>query len=202
MIYIRGGNDIHHIIFSGSDIGFWCGMGAVFGIITGLSVWGIGTIFGVSAIISASKTAFTVIEWAGALYLVYLSIRLISQSIRGLSVKEAAEASEAETKTDLKTPDSFREGFKRGSLTTLLNPLVGVFDMTAFPNFIPSDHNAITYSFILVISQLVTTFLWYSALAGMALSLGRFFSNPKTIRILDMITGIFFFFFAVKLVLN
>ncbi|TQL17781.1 threonine/homoserine/homoserine lactone efflux protein [Zymomonas mobilis] len=177
-------------------------MGAVFGIITGLSVWGIGTIFGVSAIISASKTAFTVIEWAGALYLVYLSIRLISQSIRGLSVKEAAEASEAETKTDLKTPDSFREGFKRGSLTTLLNPLVGVFDMTAFPNFIPSDHNAITYSFILVISQLVTTFLWYSALAGMALSLGRFFSNPKTIRILDMITGIFFFFFAVKLVLN
>ncbi|AHB10948.1 LysE family translocator [Zymomonas mobilis] len=201
LILLTPGTETALIIRLSLSVGHRAAIGAVAGIVTGVGLWGFGTIFGVSAIISASKTAFTVIQWAGALYLLYLSLRLIWQSVKGFSKKEAEQLSEEQSESDIKTSDSFNAGFRRGSLTTLLNPLVGVFDMTAFPHFIPVGQNAVTYSFALVFTQMVTTLFWYSIVAGMALSLGRFFANPKIIRILDMITGIFFLFFAAKLVL-
>lgn len=202
LILLTPGTETALIIRLSLSVGHRAAMGAVAGIVTGVGLWGVGTVFGVSAIISASKTAFTIIQWAGALYLLYLSLRLILQSIRGLSQKETAELSKAKDNADTKTSDSFNAGFRRGSFTTLLNPLVGVFDMTAFPHFIPVGQNAVTYSFALVITQMATTLFWYSIVTAMALSLGRFFSNPKIIRILDMVTGIFFLFFAARLVLS
>src|SRR5690625_6283558 len=51
------------------------GLRTTLGIILGLCMWGASTALGLSALLAASPTAFTVVTYAGAAYLVYLGVR-------------------------------------------------------------------------------------------------------------------------------
>lgn len=80
---------------------------------------------GMAAVIAAAPTAFTVVKWAGVLYLVYLGVKMMRS--RGYSSKTA-------------NPDaSLRALYAQGFFTSASNPKAVMFFAALFPQFISAD---------------------------------------------------------------
>lgn len=104
------------------------GLCAAFGINLGAYVHLIAALTGLSAILLTSATAFSVVKWIGAAYLIFLGIQTLRSqsmliSVDGLSSKEQS---------------SFRI-FWQGFLSDVLNPKVAIFYLALFPQFVGSD---------------------------------------------------------------
>lgn len=194
VLVLTPGTETALIIRLSISVGRATAIGAVLGIAAGLTLWGIGTAFGLSALIAASHTLYLVLEWACAGYLLSLAFRLVVNVLRSTP--------ETETDSENQAPKAFWSGFRRGMFTTILNPLVGVFDLTAFPQFIPPDVNAVTYALLLTVVQAMLTLTWYFTLAFTALFFSRFLANPVVIRVLDGLTALVFVIFAIRLVIS
>ncbi|WP_030451191.1 LysE family translocator [Herbidospora cretacea] len=97
------------------------GMVSVLGVHAGSLVHIAAAALGISAILAASATAFTVVKYAGAAYLVYLGVRKL------MDRTSAAEAVVTETpKARL-----FGEGF----VVNVLNPKTAIFFLAFLPQF-------------------------------------------------------------------
>lgn len=77
---------------------------------------------GLSAVLAASATAFMVVKYAGALYLVWLGFRMIRT--RNVAMDEPAGASTA------------NHAFRQGVVTELLNPKTALFFLSFLPQFV------------------------------------------------------------------
>lgn len=172
------------------------GLGAVCGICAGLSVWGIGAAFGLTALLRTSADAFLLVKCAGAAYLAWLGIGLL------LHPRTDLLASKRKTPFPMPEKDPFWASFRHGILTDLLNPKVGVFVITFFPQFIPPHANAVAFSLLLAGIQAFLTLLWLGLLVFLTVPLGKFLSTPKVVRCLDRMTGVVFIGFGAKLLLT
>jgi threonine/homoserine/homoserine lactone efflux protein len=103
------------------------------GICLGCLLWGSAASFGLSALVAVSGFAYNVLRIVGAIYLGYLGIKLLIRAFASSSSNNAVEPVLEEEKG--------RDGslwFKRGLLTNLLNPKIGVFYLSFLPQFIPA----------------------------------------------------------------
>ena len=171
------------------------GLAASAGICLGLLVWGAGAAFGLTALLSASRLAFTALKWAGAAYLAWLGLRLILKPRADWA--PAGPASQAGGRRD--DPGG---AFRRGLLTNLLNPKVGVFYITFLPQFIPHGYNVAVLSMLLAGVHVLLSLVWLSILTATAASLGRILRRPKIVNALDRLTGLMFIGFSVRLALT
>ncbi len=101
------------------------GVAAALGINAGGYIHLLAAVSGLSAILLTSAAAFTVVKWAGALYLVYLGINAI------LSRSAALDSA----------PDGVSGGglaaiFWQGFLSDVLNPKVAIFFLALLPQFV------------------------------------------------------------------
>lgn len=188
---ITPGLDTAMTLRTATTSGWKAGLATVVGICLGLGIWGLAAAFGLTALLAASETAFTVVKWAGALYLAWLGIGLILHPRASLG---AADASPVH--------DDARTAFRRGLLTNLLNPKVGIFYMTFMPQFIPPHVNVKEFSLLLTAIQTVLSFSWLALLVAMTVPLGRFLSNTTVVRRMDRLTGSIFLAFSLKLALS
>jgi threonine/homoserine/homoserine lactone efflux protein len=83
---------------------------------------------GLSALITASATAFTVIKWIGAAYLVYVGWSMLTS--KAPSVNSLATPSPATVQPQ------YRKIFLQGFYTNVLNPKVALFFLAFLPQFI------------------------------------------------------------------
>ncbi len=100
----------------------------------GTAVGGFGHVvaaaFGLSVILATSATAFSVVKYAGAAYLIYLGVRTI---VAGKEAEEAAPgASEAAW-----------IAFRQGITTEAFNPKTALFFLSFLPQFINREAPAI-----------------------------------------------------------
>ncbi len=91
---------------------------------------------GVSAILSSSAVAFSVVKYAGAAYLIYLGIRTL------------ASKDEVEIR-DFMPRHSNRRVIYQGITTEILNPKTALFFLAFIPQFINPD-SAVALQFILL----------------------------------------------------
>src|SRR2546423_15709539 len=77
LLNITPGPDTLYILGRSASQGWRGGMVAAFGIGAGLFVHTFSAAVGLSALLAASATAFTVIKWVGAAYLVYVGLSLL-----------------------------------------------------------------------------------------------------------------------------
>lgn len=103
------------------------------GIAVGSAFWAAASVFGVTAFLDESPSAFTVYKIAGAAYLAYLGVRALLDS-RHAVVDGASEAPSASISPDV-APTHATE-FRQGLLSNLLNPKAGAIFITALPQFI------------------------------------------------------------------
>ncbi|MFT8417721.1 MAG: LysE family translocator [Acetobacter sp.] len=194
VLVLTPGTETALVIRLGMNVGRRAALGAALGTGTGLALWGAATAFGMSALIAASPMLYRTLQWAGALYLAYLGFRLLRAP--------AGECSAGLGDTPPRQIAGMGVGYQRGLLTTCLNPLVGVFDLTAFGQFIPHGVERVRYALLLGAVQVVMAVAWYAALACLAFSLGRILSSPKVVRGLDVLAGVVFIYFAISLALS
>ncbi len=99
---------------------------------------------GLSAVLLASATAFTVVKLVGAVYLVVLGTRMIAGTLGARPVappdRPAAEAP--------RVPSSRLLG--HGVLTGLLNPKVAVFFFAFLPQFVRPERGGVLFQFLVL----------------------------------------------------
>jgi threonine/homoserine/homoserine lactone efflux protein len=118
------GADMTYVIARSATQGRAAGIAASIGISAGSVVHSVLAALGVSAILQHSETAFLVVKYAGAAYLLYLAWKAI-------------RAGDGAAATDRKLA---RTGlwrvFAEGALTNLLNPKVALFILAFLPQFV------------------------------------------------------------------
>jgi threonine/homoserine/homoserine lactone efflux protein len=110
------------------------GLVSVLGVETGTFAYAIAAAAGVTGLVAASETGFTIVRFAGAAYLVYLGVRRLLD--RG-EVEAAAPVARSRL-------------FLRGLLVQLLNPKIAVFFLAFLPQFVdPGRGSVVVQSLIL-----------------------------------------------------
>ena len=104
------------------------GLAAVCGIEVGNFVHVIAASVGVSALLATSATAFSLVKWLGAGYLIYVGIRTLIQQ------PSALDTSTAQT--------SLRRSFLQGVVVNTLNPKVALFFLSFLPQFIDTSNGS------------------------------------------------------------
>jgi threonine/homoserine/homoserine lactone efflux protein len=138
LLNITPGADLALIGARSASHGFRSGAAAALGVGAGCFVHVAAAALGLSALIASSATAFTVLRWAGAAYLVWLGIGLLRSSGNA-----AAPAAPAPVLTAWR---SFVQGF----LTNALNPKVALFFLAFLPQFIDAGALHKGWAFVLL----------------------------------------------------
>lgn len=125
------GPSVAFILASSLRGGRVSGLSATGGVEAGYLVHVLGAVCGVSAIIAASATAFTIIKLAGAAWLLWLAWHAFLS-------KESGTLKELE-RNRLAARLSPREAFKKGLLVGALNPKTAVFFVAFLPQFVRSE---------------------------------------------------------------
>lgn len=88
---------------------------------------------GISAVLATSAAAYRTVRWTGALYLIYLGIRMLRSAAR----EEAASTSET------------RPGnpFLQGIVTEVLNPKTALFFLSLIPQFVDARRGSVFVQF-------------------------------------------------------
>lgn len=164
---------------------------AALGIVLGCLSWGAAVALGLGALLAASQLAFTVLKWAGALYLVWLGANLLLEPRSGFRLEPAEPTSSP----------SNRSWLGRGYLTNLLNPKIGVFYVSFLPQFLPAHVPAGPFIFLLAVLHALMGVVWFALLIIATRPIARALKRPSVIRRLDRLTGLVFLGFGVKLAL-
>jgi threonine/homoserine/homoserine lactone efflux protein len=162
---------------------------AALGIVAGCLAWGAAVALGLGVLLEASTLAFNILKWAGAAYLVWLGIGLI------LKPRDRFELASAEAGGDL-------AWMRRGFLTNLLNPKVGVFYVSFLPQFLPQGAPAAPFIFLLAVLHGVMGLLWFAALIAATRPIAGALQRAPVVRWLDRLTGGVFLAFGVRLALE
>ncbi|MEV6208472.1 LysE family translocator [Kitasatospora sp. NPDC051914] len=173
--------------------------GVVLGIQTGTLAWGVLASAGATAVLTASHLAYEVLRWAGAAYLLWMGGRMIRNSWRRRPDGRPAEAGDP---ADAGERDHFGAGWRRGALTNLLNPKVGVFYMALLPQFVPPGAPHLAFGTLLTCEHIVLGTLWSAVLVGFARVVRRWLAGETAKRVLDRITGGVVALFGLRLALG
>ena len=158
------------------------------GIALGCLAWGVFVALGLGLLLQASELAYTILRWAGAAYLVWLGIKLIRSRREGLIEAEAE-------KTD------GGAWLRRGLLTNLLNPKVGIFYVSFLPQFIPAGADVQSTTILLAAIHAGLGLTWFGALILATRPIAAALRRPGTVRLLDRLTGGLFLMFGARLAL-
>jgi threonine/homoserine/homoserine lactone efflux protein len=126
ILAVTPGPGVIYIVTRSLAQGKRAGLISVGGVALGNLGNALGAAIGLGAILAVSTTAFLVIKYAGALYLIFLGIKAFKARSAG------APARTVEAARDLAV---FREGF----LVALLNPKTALFFAAFLPQFMSPD---------------------------------------------------------------
>lgn len=121
VLLVLPGSAVVYIVTRSATQGRRAGLLSVAGVHAGTVVHIVAAMIGLSAVLAASATAFTVVKLAGAAYLVWLGIESIRAYRAGAdpSITTAAEHR------------PLRRVFRDGVVLNILNPKTAIFFLTA-----------------------------------------------------------------------
>jgi threonine/homoserine/homoserine lactone efflux protein len=164
------------------------------GICCGCLFWGAAASFGLTALLAVSGFAYNVLRIVGAIYLGYLGIKFFVRAFTSTSSTIAVEPVFEE--------DKGRESsvwLKRGLLTNLLNPKVGVFYLSFLPQFIPAGVQVWSFSILLALIHATEGLLWFLLLANATELLSSWLRQRRVVMALDSAMGAIFIAFGLRL---
>ena len=165
------------------------------GICSGCLLWGAAASFGLSALLAVSGFAYNVLRIFGAIYLGYLGIKLLIRAFASTSSNIGAQLEEYGSR------DGFL-WFKRGLLTNLLNPKVGVFYLSFLPQFIPTGVPVWSFSVLLALIHATEGLLWFLLLTNATELISSWLRQRRVVMALDSLMGAILIAFGLKLVLD
>jgi leucine efflux protein len=173
------------IITSTTKGGVIGGLAATFGVIAGDQVLMWLAVAGVAAVLTANPALFGAVQYAGALYLAWLGLRMMLAKPGDAPVLDMQP----------------RRYFRQGMLITLLNPKAIVFYMAFFPLFVdPARHQGLATFGAMALTIAVLTFLYCATVVAITrFAAERMRASPRIGAWLNRIAGTMLLGFGVKL---
>jgi threonine/homoserine/homoserine lactone efflux protein len=199
LLNLTPGPDVLYIVTNGLRGGVRAGLVAAMGITTGCFVHIFAAALGVSALLAASATAFTVLKWVGALYLLYVGWQLLWSKAKAPDAMDIVVESAGDAGAT-----SLKSIFIKGFWTNVLNPKVALFFLAFVPQFIAPDATNKPLTFVLLgvlfnVNALPINF-GYAVLGGWA---GRRLTLvQRGMHWLERVAGVMFMGFGLKLALT
>ena len=157
LLNITPGPDSVYVIGRSMQMGWRGGAAAAFGISCGCLFHVAGAAIGLSALLMASSTAFSILKLVGAAYLV----------VTGLQMLWSRPALAAAIDEPERSP--LRRVFLQGVFTNALNPKVALFFLAFLPQFVAADSPYKPLAFLtLGLIFIFTGTLWCLVLAAFA----------------------------------
>ena len=193
LLNMAPGPDSLLIVTRSAAQGWRAGSAAALGIGSGTLVHIIAAALGLSAILATSATAFSVVKYIGAIYLLYIGVGLLLS--KSTAVTAVAEESLA--------PLSLRRIYVQGFLTNLFNPKVAIFFLAFVPQFIsPQAENKALAFIILGCIFNLNGMLWCHLLAVTSAMASQRLQASRTVsQWLNRLIGALFISFGIKLAL-
>lgn len=160
------------------------------GIQTGNLLFFIGIAMGLASLLAAATTAFTVLRWLGAAYLIYLGVRILSSTFRKVDAADVKQA----------PATASRSLFLQGLLIQLTNPKALLFVSALLPQFIDGTRSLGPQIALLAI---ITVFVDVVVMAGYAVLAGhgmRSLRSSSLMKWIERTFGAALIFFGVRIV--
>ncbi len=185
------GPDIIYVMTRGMAQGKKAALAAAAGFGLGNLVHTLFAVLGLSALLMSSATAFQLVKYAGAAYLIYLGIKLF-RSNAGVSVDGKVEAMK------------YMTIFRQSIIANVLNPKVAVFFLAFFPQFIDQEHgNPQVQMIVLGCIFVILAWVGFSAVGLCSGWIGEFFrKHPKVEHRINQVAGSVLVLLGLKLALS
>ena len=190
LLNITPGPDTLYIVGRSASQGWRGGSMAALGIGAGSLVHTLAAAVGLSALLAASATAFMVLKWLGAAYLVYVGVSLFMARAPiepGKTMQAAA----------------LRSVFLQGFLTNVLNPKVALFFLAFLPQFVDpaAPSKALAFVFLGCVFNFNGT-LWNLFVAWSAARVMRLNRSGRLALWLNRVVGALFVYLGIRLVVH
>jgi leucine efflux protein len=164
------------------------GLAATFGVIAGDQVLMWTAVAGVAAILTANPALFGLVQYAGAIYLAWLGVRMVLAKPGDAPVLKMQP----------------RHFFRQAMMITLLNPKAIVFYMAFFPLFVdPQRHHGLATFGAMAATIAVLTFLYCVIVISIThFAADRMRASPRITAWLNRVAGTMLLGFGVKLALG
>lgn len=192
LLNLTPGNDMLYVIARSSGQGTKAGVISAIGIGAGCVVHILAAVLGLSALIAQSATAFDIIKYVGAAYLVYLGVKSLLSKKHSIKIDESRQNL------------SYKKIFWQGFITNVLNPKVALFFLAFLPQFI-NIHKGIAslqilflgtwFDFVGTIVNVLVALLFGKV--GVLLS-----TSPKFVQWQERITGTVLIALGIKVALS
>lgn len=197
LLNLTPGPDVLYVVAHALRAGARAGVVAALGIAAGCFVHIFAAALGVSALMAASATAFTLLKWAGAAYLVYVGLRMLGSRAPSAMDLEAGRAGSMPA-------SGLKDIFFRGFWTNALNPKVALFFLAFVPQFIAPavEHKALAFLLLGLLfnfNGLWVNIGWAVAAAWLAARAG---AVQRSLHRLERFAGVLFIGFGLKLALT
>ena len=123
LLLVTPGPAVLYIVARSIHEGRRAGLVSVLGVHTGTLVHVAGAAAGLSALLAASATAFTVVKYLGAAYLIYLGVRRLLAATIATAPGEMPRI-------------SLRRAYLDGVVVNVLNPKTALFFLAFLPQFV------------------------------------------------------------------
>jgi threonine/homoserine/homoserine lactone efflux protein len=192
LVNLTPGQDTLYVLGRSVAQGRRAGILSVLGICTGALIHTVAVAFGLSALLMASVTAYRVMKYAGAAYLVYLGVKMFTGTSEFADLKTTPEGS------------SGLSIYVQGMLTDLLNPNVILFYLAFLPQFVNPTMDYGALPFLLLGCTFITTGMtWCLIVACFAAAVSEHLRRkPRTTRVLRRVTGGLFVILGLRMALT
>ncbi|RQW89202.1 MAG: LysE family translocator [Geobacter sp.] len=187
---IAPGPDNTFVVAQGISRGRKAAIVTALGMCSGVSVHTTAAALGISALLYSSATAFQILKFAGAAYLLFLAWKSLKEQ-QILLPQGVADGL------------SFRSLFRRGFLMNVINPKVALFFLAFLPQFVsPGSERAPLQMFLLGLLFMVQAVVVFSLIGWLSGSVGHLIlKRPRIARWFGWLTAGVFASLGVRLAL-
>jgi threonine/homoserine/homoserine lactone efflux protein len=151
---------------------------SVLGVGLGDATAATASLMGLGAILAASATAFSLLKWVGAIYLVWLGLKMWRSRPAALGPHQVADV-------------PAQKIFWHAYVVTALNPKGIVFFMAFLPHFIAPQAPVVPQLALLGTTFVILGILNAAVYAYAASALGQKLRNPSLLKLVNRIGGAF-----------
>lgn len=168
------------------------GLLTMVGGVLGVAVHASAAALGLSALLLASTTAFTVLKIVGAVYLLWLSVQMLRSAARTRRSRGGVE--------DAATPRRGSAYLRQGFLSNALNPKVALFFVSFLPQFLSEGAGSPRAQALVLSAVFAGLYLaWFGLYVLFVERLGRWLRRPAVKARVEQVTGLVLVGVAVRL---
>jgi len=159
------GPDIIYVMTRGMAQGKRAALAAAAGFALGNFAHTFFAIVGLSALITSSATAFAVVKYAGALYLMYIGVKMLRSKAALVPEGRAGEL-------------ECRVIFRQSILANIMNPKVALFFLAFFPQFVDAARGGVALQMLVLgTTFVILTLVCFGVVALLSGEIGRWLNR-------------------------